>query len=145
MPKPAAGQPRGAAVRGTAARTAQKAAFKPGAVTADGKNAAAVALGRKGGLARAARLSKERRGQIALAGAEARWHKQTGTVPAGVSLLSPRSAPTVRGVVDPETADLLRRAQEARRLATAATHASEGASERLQRALMRADARERLP
>ena len=41
------------------------------AVTEDGKNAAAVALGRKGGLARAQRLSKARRVQIARKAAKA--------------------------------------------------------------------------
>lgn len=45
--------------------------------TADGKNAAAVALGRlggrKGGPARAARLSAEQRQEIARKAAQARW------------------------------------------------------------------------
>jgi hypothetical protein len=45
--------------------------------TADGKNAAAVALGRlggkKGGLARAAKLTKEQRSEIARKAAQARW------------------------------------------------------------------------
>ncbi len=49
-------------------------------VTEDGKNAAAVALGRrggqKGGPARAASLSKKRRSEIAKKAAEARWGKQ---------------------------------------------------------------------
>jgi hypothetical protein len=44
-----------------------------------GKNAAAVELGRKGGLkggkARAKALTKEERSAIAKKGAEARWHK----------------------------------------------------------------------
>ena len=43
--------------------------------TEDGKNAAAVALGRMGGKARAARLSARKRKQIAKAGARARWGK----------------------------------------------------------------------
>jgi hypothetical protein len=48
--------------------------------TLDGKNAAAVALGRKGGLvggkARAAKLTPKRRSAIAKAAAQARWHKK---------------------------------------------------------------------
>jgi hypothetical protein len=43
--------------------------------TEDGKNAAAVALGRMGGKARAERLSARKRKQIAKAGARARWGK----------------------------------------------------------------------
>jgi hypothetical protein len=41
--------------------------------TDDGKNAAAVALGRLGGKARAAALGKKRRVEIAQAAARARW------------------------------------------------------------------------
>jgi len=45
----------------------------------DGKNPAAVALGRlgglKGGKARATKLSAEKRSEIAKKAAEARWHK----------------------------------------------------------------------
>ena len=44
-------------------------------ITADGKNAAAVALGRKGGLARAERTTKAERTKIARKGARARWRK----------------------------------------------------------------------
>jgi hypothetical protein len=54
-------------------------AAEPG-TTEDGKNAAAVALGRlgglKGGKARAAKLSKKKRSQIAKKAAEARWGKK---------------------------------------------------------------------
>jgi single-stranded DNA-specific DHH superfamily exonuclease len=39
----------------------------------DGKNPAAVALGKKGGQARAANLSKKKRSQIAKNAARARW------------------------------------------------------------------------
>jgi hypothetical protein len=50
--------------------------------TSGGKNAAAVALGRlggkKGGPARAAKLSKERRREIARKAAQARWANQKG-------------------------------------------------------------------
>lgn len=46
----------------------------------DGKNPAAVALGRlggkKGGIARAKNLSKRRRSEIAKHAAEARWQKK---------------------------------------------------------------------
>lgn len=49
-------------------------------LTENGKNAAAVALGRlggkKGGPARAKKLSKERRSEIAKKAAEARWSKE---------------------------------------------------------------------
>lgn len=48
--------------------------------TDDGKDPAAVALGRKGGLkggvARAASLSSHRKKQIATEAASARWHKK---------------------------------------------------------------------
>jgi hypothetical protein len=42
-------------------------------VTDDGKNAAAVALGRMGGKARAAGMSAKKRKEIAKKGAAARW------------------------------------------------------------------------
>jgi hypothetical protein len=45
-------------------------------VTEDGKNAAAVALGRKGGKARAEKLGVKRRKEIARSGAAARWKKE---------------------------------------------------------------------
>jgi hypothetical protein len=40
---------------------------------ADGKDPAAVALGRKGGQARAAKMSKKERSAVAKKGAKARW------------------------------------------------------------------------
>lgn len=43
--------------------------------TDDGKNAAAVALGRMGGKARAVSLSKRKRAEIARKAAEKRWSK----------------------------------------------------------------------
>jgi hypothetical protein len=43
--------------------------------TEDGKNAAAVALGRMGGKARAAGLSPKRRTEIAKKAAEKRWNR----------------------------------------------------------------------
>jgi hypothetical protein len=53
--------------------------IEPLPLTADGKNAAAVALGRrggkKGGPARAAVLSSKRRSEIAKKAANARWKK----------------------------------------------------------------------
>ena len=45
------------------------------AVTDDGKNAAAVALGRMGGKARAEGMSAKRRKEIAKKAAEKRWSK----------------------------------------------------------------------
>jgi hypothetical protein len=42
-------------------------------LTEDGKNAAAVALGRKGGQARSRQLSAQKRREIALKAAQARW------------------------------------------------------------------------
>jgi hypothetical protein len=56
----------------------------PDTKTDDGKNPAAVALGRlggaKGGKARAAALSKKKRAEIAKNAARARWGDQIGTV-----------------------------------------------------------------
>ena len=43
--------------------------------TDDGKDKAAVALGRRGGAARAAKLSKKRRTEIAREAAQKRWGK----------------------------------------------------------------------
>jgi 2-keto-3-deoxy-6-phosphogluconate aldolase len=48
-------------------------------LTEDGKNAAAVALGRKGGLARANALSAKKKTRIATTAANARWAKQSHT------------------------------------------------------------------
>src|SRR5260370_30880003 len=45
--------------------------------TEDGKNAAAVALGRMGGKARAAGMSKKRRKEIAKKAAQSPWNKKT--------------------------------------------------------------------
>ena len=46
-------------------------------VTDDGKNAAAVALGRMGGKARAAGMSARKRKEIAKKAAAARWQKSS--------------------------------------------------------------------
>ena len=43
------------------------------ALTDDGKSKAAVELGRKGGLARAKKVSKDRRSEIARSAAQKRW------------------------------------------------------------------------
>jgi hypothetical protein len=45
-------------------------------LTEDGKNRAAVELGRKGGLARAENLSKRRRSDIARRAARCRWKER---------------------------------------------------------------------
>jgi hypothetical protein len=45
-------------------------------LTEDGKNAAAVALGRRGGLARAKALSLKKRTEIARRAARSRWKKE---------------------------------------------------------------------
>jgi hypothetical protein len=44
-------------------------------ITDEGKNAAAVALGRKGGRARAKSITAKRRSEIARKGARTRWRK----------------------------------------------------------------------
>ena len=58
---------------------AEEPADDPPSVTKDGKNAAAVALGRlggkKGGPARAKKLSAKKRSEIARHAAESRWKK----------------------------------------------------------------------
>jgi hypothetical protein len=58
-------------------------------ITEDGKNAAAVALGRlggkKGGPARAAKLSKRRRAAIAKNAAEVRWKKHESAKSADIA------------------------------------------------------------
>ena len=55
------------------------------------KNAAAVALGRKGGKARAKKLSKKRMREIAMLGVEARWKKSRAR-PDGPYALSSKPA-----------------------------------------------------
>ena len=77
MRKGPQGQKRPADVIGNAVRVMQIATgeAEESGITADGKNAAAVMLGRKGGAARAASLSKARRRAIALKAAKSRWAK----------------------------------------------------------------------
>ena len=64
----------------TAYRVVQKATGQAPEPRPDGKDPAAVELGRKGGLkggkARAAKLSPEKRSEIARKAAQARWKKQ---------------------------------------------------------------------
>ena len=74
MPKGPKGQKRPADVIGNAVhvmRIATSEINEP--LTDDGKNKAAVALGSKGGKARAKKLGVRRRKEIARAGAAARW------------------------------------------------------------------------
>ena len=79
MPKGPQGQKRPADVIGNAIKVARIATgeeeedFGPGD---DGKDKAAVALGKKGGVARAASMSPERRAEIAKKAAAKRWSGQ---------------------------------------------------------------------
>jgi len=76
MPKGPRGEKRRADVIGAAVQIAKIAT---GEIeedldkTDDGKDKAAVSLGRKGGAARAAKLSKKRKAEIARRAAKARW------------------------------------------------------------------------
>jgi 2-keto-3-deoxy-6-phosphogluconate aldolase len=74
MPKGPQGQKRPADVNARAVMIAKIATGGIGDVTTkDGKNAAAVAIGRMGGKARAESMSKKRRKEIAKKAAQARW------------------------------------------------------------------------
>ena len=76
MPKGPKGQQRPADVIGTAIRVAKIATGEiEDETTDDGKNKAAVELGRKGGKARAERLTPEQRTEIARKAAAKRWGK----------------------------------------------------------------------
>jgi hypothetical protein len=76
MPKGPQSQKRTADVNSRAVMIAKIAAGEiEDVITDDGKNAAAVALGRMGGKARAEGLSARKRKQIAKAAAVARWGK----------------------------------------------------------------------
>ena len=76
MPKGPQGQKRPADVNKRAVMIARIATGEIEEVTTDdGKNAAAVALGRMGGKARAEGLSKKRRKEIAKKAAQSRWGK----------------------------------------------------------------------
>ena len=74
MPKGPKGQKRPADVIGTAVRVARIATGEiEDEFTDDGKNKAAQALGRMGGQARAKKLSKKQRVEIARKAAKTRW------------------------------------------------------------------------
>jgi hypothetical protein len=75
MPKGPKGQKRPADVISNAVQVMRIATgeIEDVTVTADGKNAAAVALGRKGGEARAKSLGSAKRKAIAKKAAKARW------------------------------------------------------------------------
>ena len=75
MPKGPQGQKRPADVVGNAVRVMQIATGEIEETTDDGKNKAAVELGRKGGKARAAKMTSEQRRKIAKKAAEVRWAK----------------------------------------------------------------------
>ena len=77
MPKGPRGQKRPADVIGNAVKVMQIATGEiEEEIDGDGKNKAAVELGRRGGKARAEKLSKERRSEIAKAAAAKRWGRQ---------------------------------------------------------------------
>jgi hypothetical protein len=76
MPKGPKGEKRPADVIGNAIKIARIATGEEEeALTEDGKDAAAVSLGRKGGTARAKALSEKQRAEIAKKAASARWKK----------------------------------------------------------------------
>ena len=76
MPKGPKGEKRPADAVGAAVMVARIATGEvEDELTDDGKNKAAVELGRKGGRARAEKLSKKRRAEIARKAATARWQK----------------------------------------------------------------------
>ncbi len=78
MPKGPKGEKRPADAVGAAVMVAKIATGEiEDEVTDDGKDKAAVELGRKGGKARAEKLSAERRREIAQKAAKARWARKT--------------------------------------------------------------------
>lgn len=77
MPKGPKGEKRPADVIGNAVKIAKIATGEiDDEVDEDGKNKAAQALGRKGGIARASKLSKKKRSEIAKNAAKSRWKKK---------------------------------------------------------------------
>ena len=77
MPKGPKGEKRPADVIGAAVKVMQIATGEIDEdLDDDGKNKAAVELGRKGGAARAKKMSARRRKEIAKKAAEARWSKR---------------------------------------------------------------------
>lgn len=78
MPKGPKGEKRPADVIGNAIKIARIATGEEEeALTEDGKNAAAVSLGKRGGKARAESLSKKRRSEIAKSAARKRWSNRS--------------------------------------------------------------------
>ena len=76
MPKGPKGEKRPADAVGAAVMVAKIATGEiEDELTDDGKNKAAVELGRKGGRARARALTKQQRSKIAKGAAQARWRK----------------------------------------------------------------------
>lgn len=76
MPRGPKGEKRPADVIGNAVKVARIATGEElEELTNDGKDKAAQSLGRRGGKARAAALTKARRSEIALAAAAKRWKK----------------------------------------------------------------------
>lgn len=76
MPRGPKGEKRPADVNARAVMIAKIATGEIEDVTTDeGKNAAAVALGRMGGKARASNLTKKRRAEIARQAAASRWKR----------------------------------------------------------------------
>jgi hypothetical protein len=77
MPRGPKGEKRPADVIGAAVMIGKIATGEIEDITTeDGKNAAAVALGRKGGMARAEALGKRRRTEIARHAAKERWKRE---------------------------------------------------------------------
>ena len=82
MPKGPTGEKRPADVIGTAIKVAKIATGEiEDTADDDGKNKAAVELGRKGGKARAQKMTPERRSEIAKKAAEKRWGKASKKTP----------------------------------------------------------------
>ena len=76
MPTGPKGEKRPADVIGNAVKVMRIATGEEAETPADeGKNAAAVALGKRGGAARAARMTPERRAEIARKAAVKRWER----------------------------------------------------------------------
>ncbi len=73
MPKGPKGEKRPADVIGAAVKVMQIATGEIEETTDDGKNKAAVELGRKGGKARASKLTAKQRREIAKKAAQKRW------------------------------------------------------------------------
>ncbi|MEO6947890.1 MAG: RNA-binding protein [Nitrobacter sp.] len=83
MPTGPKGEKRPADVIGNAVKVMRLATGEETEVmTDDGKNAAAVALGRMGGKARAAGMTAKKRSEIAKKAAKSRWGALRGIVPA---------------------------------------------------------------